>query len=165
VGNAVGKGSFWKSRLPGENQRLKGLQLFAGVSSVTPLQEDTQANWGKYYRLRRWARLSVLALPVALILLVQWPVANWLAVTLSTLGHGVQEAVIFSIIGLATVAFAMPLWKWAQWRCPRCGEKFVQPKVQFGYFTLIPVCWRLVFDSHCVTRKLECGDSMIGAKS
>jgi hypothetical protein len=133
--------------------------------SVTSPQLDIQQDWAEYYRLRRSARLSVLALPIALYLLVEGPIAAWLTRTLGALSPRFQSAIIFSIICLATVLVAMPVLKWVEWRCPRCREKFAQPAVDFGLFTLIPVCWRLVFDSHCARCNLQCGSPMIGANS
>jgi hypothetical protein len=128
------------------------------VTSTTKTQDGTQQIWGEYYRLRNWARLSVIAIPVTLYIVLSTRVP--LSLKLSTLSFPIQVTALFSAIGLATVAFAAPVLRWAEWPCPRCGWKFAQPKIYLGKLVLIFVLWRLVFDSRCSDCKLPCGASM-----
>ena len=113
-----------------------------------------QEPWAEYYRRRNWARFSLIAIPVALYALVQ--LSAPLSLKLSTLSFSAQIAIIFSAIGLATVAFAAPVLKWAEWPCPRCGWKFVQPKINLGKLSLIVVLWKLIFESRCPNCKMPC---------
>jgi hypothetical protein len=113
--------------------------------------------WGEYYRLRWYARLSLLAVPLILYLLVHAPVV--LLRGIGGLSPGAQIAVTFGTIGVATVLFCMPLLKWADWGCPRCGHPFAQPRYYYYYFSFIPMAWKLVARSHCAVCKLECGSS------
>ena len=85
------------------------------TSNVTPPSAD--AGWEGYYRTRLWARLTVVALPLAILLLAATPITNfaWLA----DLSQTQTLLVIFALIGVATVLVSMPLLSWAGWRCPR----------------------------------------------
>jgi hypothetical protein len=113
--------------------------------------------WKDYYRLRNVARLTLLALPVGLGVLLAF--SEPLSLRLSNLSSPWQITVIFSGIGLATVLVSIPLLKWAEWPCPRCGRKFAQPKVPLGKFVFVQLLWRLIFDSSCANCGLESGDS------
>jgi hypothetical protein len=123
--------------------------------------EVPQMIWAEYYRLRNWARLSLVSLPAALFMSIRMP--EPILLMLNALPLDSQLAIIFVIIGLGAVFFSMPVLKWADWRCPRCGEKFVQRKIYFGFLALTPLVWRLVFNSSCPTCKLRCGAPMISA--
>jgi hypothetical protein len=125
------------------------------ATSRLQAQRCAQQIWAEYYRLRSWARLSLVAIPVTLyiVLLMRVP----LSLKLSTLSFPIQVTVLFSAIGLAAVAFAAPVLKWAEWPCPRCGWKFAHPKIYLGKLGLVLVLWRLVFDSRCSGCKLPCG--------
>jgi hypothetical protein len=118
---------------------------------------DSEQNWQEYYARRNWARLSVLAIPIGIYLLLVLPPREWVR-KLNDLPLGLQSTVILGTIGLMGIAFAAPVLKWTEWRCPRCGEKFVQPKVQIGiYYLLFLIPWGLVFRRRCATCKLPCG--------
>lgn len=112
---------------------------------------NVQRSWADYYRLRNRARLGLLGFAVAVWLLAipigLLPVRAW-----------VMMALFFCAIGIVAVVCAVPLFKWGNWRCPRCGQKFAEPTLAFGgFYLLIPVLWRLAFDSSCGTCKLTCG--------
>ena len=131
--------------------------FFIGKSFMASFQSDSHQPWGEYYALRNRARLSLFAIPICLYLLSVKP-PEMLLDKLNNLPESLKLSVLFVGIGLATIVFAVPLLQWAQWRCPRCGEKFVQPKMQFGiFFVLFLIGGRLVFGSHCATCKLSCG--------
>jgi len=105
----------------------------------------------EYYSVRNRARLSLLAIPICLYLLFVKP-PEILLDRLNNLPDSLKLTVIFVGIGLATVLFAAPVLRWADWKCPRCGEKFVQPKIQFGtYYLLFIIVWRLVLGRQCAT--------------
>jgi hypothetical protein len=82
-----------------------------------------------------------------------------LALALRTLSLQFQMGVILAAIGLSAVLFSIPLLKWSEWGCPRCGWKFAQPKMYLGKLALPLVLLRLVFDSHCSACGLRCGAS------
>jgi hypothetical protein len=83
-----------------------------------------------------------------------------------TMGPKSQMAVFFVVILTAAAICAMPLVKWAAWRCPRCGKKFAEPQRRFGWlYSLVLVFWRLAFDSRCATCSLPCGTTAIDANS
>jgi hypothetical protein len=115
--------------------------------------------WEDYYRLRNWARLTLLALAIGLYILVEFTTP--LSSRLSGLSFPLQLTVIFTAIGLCTILISIPVLKWAEWPCPRCGWKFVQPKLHWGnpLLVFVLVLRRLVFDSSCAGCRLKCGDS------
>lgn len=115
-------------------------------------------NWAEYYRLRNLARLSLLSIPVGLYLLLSVP--ETLKSRLNDLRFPAQITLIFGVIGIMAIVFSVPVLKWVEWRCPRCGEKFVQAKGQFGYYALGRALWRLVFNSRCATCNLRSGASI-----
>jgi hypothetical protein len=122
-------------------------------------ETNPQQMWRDYYARRNWARLTLLVLPIGLyVLFVQPPLL--LLDKLNALPLAPQLILVFGIIGVTTIPFAVPILRWVEWRCPRCGEKFVQPKVQwlFGFLSLaVYIAWRLVFKWRCATCKLPCG--------
>jgi hypothetical protein len=118
---------------------------------------SSQQPWRKYYALRKWARLSLLALSICLYLLLVKP-PEMLLDKLNNLPDSLKVTVVFVGIGIATILFAAPVLKWAEWRCPRCGEKFEQPKMQLGtYYLLLLIAWRLVLGRHCATCGADLG--------
>ena len=127
---------------------------------MASFENDSPQPWREYYALRNRARLSLLAIPISLYLfLVVFP--NTLVDKLNNLPDPLRLIVVFVGIGLATIVFAVPVLKWAEWRCPRCGEKFAQPKMQFGtIYLLLLIGWRLVLGWHCATCKLPCGSDL-----
>src|SRR5882724_10038390 len=84
----------------------------------------SQQPWREYYALRNRARLSLLVIPICLYLLLVKPPAMLLD-RLNNLPESLKLIVVLVSIGLATIVFAAPVLKWVEWRCPRCGEKFV----------------------------------------
>jgi len=136
---------------------------------ITP-HETFQEKWAEYYRLRRSARLGVLALPVILVVLDKGPLAIWLKGILGTLRDNLQVAIVLSIIGVTTFVIAWPLLKWMAWRCPNCGNKFVQTKMEANVLAALGKAWivliafsKLAFDSRCVTCGLKRGTSKTAA--
>lgn len=124
---------------------------------MTTLPNDSEQGWREYYTRRSWARLSVFLIPIGIYLLLALPPRKWIW-KLNALPFGLQVTFIFGTIGLMVFAFAAPILRWAEWRCPRCGEKFVQPKVQIGiYYLLFLIAWGLVFRKRCATCNLPCG--------
>jgi hypothetical protein len=108
---------------------------------MTTLPSDPEQGWREYYARRTWARLSILSIPIGIYLLLALPPREWIW-KLNALPFGLQLTAIFVTIGLMGIAFSAPILKWAEWRCPRCGEKFVQPKVQIGtYYVLFLILW------------------------
>ena len=124
--------------------------------------------WAEYYRLRKRARLSILAFPIVGWMLTQGPVADWVRLVLQELGPIAQVIFIFLVVGLATALIAVPLLQWAAWRCPRCGEKFVQPPRQHGrpgFDAVISVARSLFTESRCASCQLPCGAAKTGILS
>jgi len=130
------------------------------MTFVQTTHGNTQHNWAEYYRLRERARISLLAFAVAAFLL---PIP--LGILMTKLRLSVGLLLFFLILGIAAVVCAVPLFKWANWRCPRCGQRFAEPKVAFGFYSVIPVLWRLAVNSQCGSCKLACGEPRIGANS
>lgn len=121
---------------------------------MASVQDDL---WREYYARRNRARVTLLAIPIVLYLLLTHVPESWLD-KLNDLPLPIRITVVFILIGLATVGFAAPVLKWAVWRCPRCGEKFVQPKTQFGAIPMLSlIAWQLVFGRRCARCKLPCG--------
>jgi ribosomal protein L37E len=129
-----------------------------GLHAQEWIRKDDKQVWSEYYRLRNHARLSVLILPVALFALCNIPES--LLLILNGFPPVAQLTIIFIIIGLGAILFSAPLLEWAEWKCPRCRHKFVQPRIYFGIFTLLLVLPKLVFDSSCAKCKLSCGAPM-----
>jgi hypothetical protein len=124
--------------------------------------EATLNVWTPYYRLRNRARASVLAVPVFLYFLLQ--LSPILSLKLSMLEFPSQIAIIFLGLGIVTVVFAAPVLKWAEWRCPRCGQKFSQPRVQIAFgvwqFLLLgSLMTRLLWGRSCASCELPCGST------
>src|SRR5271156_1914512 len=86
--------------------------------------------WDEYYRRRNWARLDLIAVPLGLFLLLQTPepILNWF----NALPDPTMIILLFAVIGLMTICFAIPLLRWVEWRCPRCGGKFAEPRSSMG---------------------------------
>ena|SRR5579871_1470687 len=114
--------------------------------------------WDEYYRLRKRARLAVLAFPIVVLMLGIGPIADWLSLVLQDLGPTTQVIFLVFVIGLVSVLMAVPLLQWASWRCPRCGEKFVQPPGRLGFSALVQVARKLTTDSVCASCQLPCGE-------
>jgi len=154
------------SKLSAVPQRPEPQTAATAKTFPTYFATDPEQIWSEYYRLRNWARLSLVTLLAALYMLIR--VAESLSFELSRLRFGLQIAIIFSIIGVGAVLFSVPMLRWADWRCPRCGEKFVQPKKYFLWpsallilLVLAILVWRLVFDPGCSNCKLRCGTPVI----
>jgi hypothetical protein len=111
--------------------------------------------WDEYYRRRNWARLDLIAAPLGLYLLLQTPkpILNWF----NALPDPAMMTLLFAVIGLMTICFAIPLLRWVEWQCPRCGEKFAEPKFSVGILTIVLLVWPLVVDSACNHCELRCG--------
>jgi len=152
-------GRHYLSKLSAISQRPEPQTAAAAKTFPTYATEDPHQIWSEYNRLRNWARLTLVALPAALYLLIQKH--ETLSLELSRLSSGLQIAIVFVIIGIGTVLFSIPMLRWADWRCPRCGEKFAQPKAYFGTLTIISLARRLIFDSSCTACKLRCGTPVI----
>ena len=122
------------------------------------LKGNSDSAWAEYYRLRNRARISVISLPVALILLVLDPASLMTRVRdfLSGLSPSFQIGVVFGLIGCATILIAAPLLKWSEWRCPRCAHRFALPP-PLGQFTIVPLLARLVVDWGCAS----CGSNPV----
>ena len=125
---------------------------------MAPFESDSHQPWREYYALRNWARLSLSAITVCLYLLLVKP-PNTLLHRLNNLSEPLKLTVVFVGLGLATIAFAAPVLKWAEWKCPRCGNKFVQGKMEFGILFILPLIgWRLVLGmGRCAMCRLPCG--------
>jgi hypothetical protein len=110
--------------------------------------------WAEYYRLRKWARASAVSFPAVLfaLVLVSEPVLAWM----EGFSPHTVIAIVLIVVGIGTVLFSAPLWKWIDWKCPRCGHKFAYPMAHFGAWTFL-LLWRLAFDARCSTCRLECG--------
>ena len=120
-------------------------------------ESDYPQQWNEYYALRNRARLSLLAMAVCLYLLVVKP-PNALLDKLNSLPDPIKLTVVLVGIGVATIVLAVPLLRWAEWKCPGCGNKFVQPGFEFGILTVVTyIAWRLVSGWHCAICKLPCG--------
>ena len=130
------------------------------MTPMTSTLGDTQQTWAEYYRLRSRARTSLLAFVVAAFFL---PIL--IGVLAHTLRPSVELAVFLLTFGIIAIVCAVPLFKWANWVCPRCGKTFAEPKLSLGYYSLIPVLWRLALDSRCGSCKLPCGASAIEGNS
>jgi hypothetical protein len=154
------------SKLSAISQRPEPQTAAAAKTFPTYSTKDPHQIWSEYYRNRNWARLTLVALLAGLCLLIQKH--ETLSLELSRLSFGLQIAIVFLIIGIATVLFSIPMLRWAEWRCPRCGEKFAQPKsysVWISAFSILLVLtilvWRLIFQSSCSNCQLRCGDLAI----
>jgi predicted RNA-binding Zn-ribbon protein involved in translation (DUF1610 family) len=145
-----------------EREAAAGTLRLPATTSSWRMGDPSQV-WAEYYRLRNWARLSLVGFPVALYLVVQTP--EPLLLRLNALPETSLIAVIFVFLGAGAVVFSIPLLRWIEWRCPRCGEKFAAPRANFGLFTLVFVLWGLAFGSRCGGCKLECGASEIRVTS
>ena len=119
---------------------------------MASLERDPQQRWQEYYALRKRARLSLLALLIVLALVVE-PLLIWLIDRVSS--QGAQLAILYGGGILVIIAFAVPVVKWAQWRCPRCGKRFAQSAAVPGnVFAIVP---RLLFPWRCANCRLDCG--------
>src|SRR5271154_671011 len=98
---------------------------------MAPFQSDSQRPWKEYYALRNRARLGLLTTTICLYLFVVKPPSTLLD-RLNNLPDALKLTVVLAGIGLVTIVVAAPVLKWAEWRCPRCGNKFAHPKTEFG---------------------------------
>jgi ribosomal protein L37E len=125
--------------------------LPSGTVRASFSAQDAEAGWREYDRLRMRAISSLLLVAGALYTGIHAPEAMLLK--LGSLSPQAQIATVFVVIGIAAVLLSAPLLQWAEWRCPRCGHKFVQPKFYLGAFTLIWILPKLVLPTSCA----QCG--------
>ena len=116
---------------------------------------DPREGWANYYALRNWARLTAVAVPIAVVLIIV-ALPKSLMDRLIALPRQALLAVVLTSIGIAAVVFAVPVLRWARWKCPRCGESFalptgMQPRKTDALFV------RLLFKSQCANCRLPCG--------
>src|SRR5271154_3676977 len=127
---------------------------------MAPFQSDSQRPWKEYYALRNRARLGLLTTTICLYLFVVKPPSTLLD-RLNNLPDALKLTVVLAGIGLVTIVVAAPVLKWAEWRCPRCGNKFAHPKTEFGgLFVLLYTAWRLVSGWRCATCGFSCGTDL-----
>jgi hypothetical protein len=133
------------------------------MPELIPTQEITQPNWMEYYRLRRWARIGLLG-----FVLAAFCVPIVVAVAAHNLPTAVELALFFVSMAATAIVCFRPLVRWFNWRCPRCGEKFAEPKASRAWLKgpqpvhlLIPLLWRLAVNSRCGSCKLACGESAL----
>jgi ribosomal protein L37AE/L43A len=121
------------------------------------LAANTEGAWPEYYRLRLLARLSAVALPLWIYFLARDPKmwVAWLAPN-----SVVAQLVAFSVLLVTVLALcSIPLIKWSEWGCPRCGHPFARPAFSPSYSLVIAVPWKLVVDSRCPQCGLARGSS------
>jgi hypothetical protein len=105
-----------------------------------------QSIWVDYYRRRNWARVSVLAFPIVLFLIIKMDPR--LFVKLDSIRVIPPIVAFFIGIGLIAVIISAPILRWTEWKCPECRNKFALPR-QDGTAKLGGVFWNLFFDSRC----------------
>jgi hypothetical protein len=110
--------------------------------------EEQQAGWADYCRRRNWARLSLLLVAVAPFflrkmlphLLLKLTYLSWISYALATL----------LFVGIAVFVVGAPLWYWAAWKCPKCGNRFAFRDSNYSPGALwFSILWRLAFSSRC----------------
>jgi hypothetical protein len=94
--------------------------------------ENTQQTWAEYYRLRNQARIGLLAFVVAGFLL---PIP--IGILSVIVPSYITWLVFFSAIGVAAFVCAVPIAKWGNLRCPRCGKRFAEPKWFIGGYAVL----------------------------
>lgn len=125
----------------------EGVARPARAVSAAFSAQNADAGWSEYERLRMRAIASLLLVVGALYASIHVPDAMLLK--LGGLSLQAQIATVFVVIGIAAVLLSAPLLQWAEWRCPRCGHKFVQPSFYFGLLTLIWILAKLVLPANC----------------
>ena len=118
--------------------------------------------WHEYYRARLFARIAVLAFPIAIVVFVLVAPKNLARIW--NLSDSRMLLLLLAIIGALALPFALPILHWVRWPCPRCGHPFAQPRSPIalvGPLTLImlPISlWRLVFNGRCAQCGLRSGE-------
>lgn len=115
-------------------------------------ERDAKSFWREYYALRNRARLSVLA-AVFVLALVTGPLTIALIDRVNLPQWG-SIALLFGVNGAAIVLFSLPMIKWSNWRCPRCGKAFAQPTAYRG--NVLAILVRFLSPSCCANCGLLC---------
>jgi hypothetical protein len=111
------------------------------------IPDSSQTRWSDYRRRRNWARISMLALPIALFLIAVTPLQ--ILEQLHSLRVVSPEVSFLIAIGLLAVVFSAPVLRWTEWRCPSCGNKFALPCHHAGTLSLFVIMWNLFFAHRC----------------
>jgi len=113
--------------------------------------------WEEYYHIRNRARLGLIVFVIA-----AWTVPIPVAIIFRNRSMLVEMVAFFVAMGFAATITLPPVFRWANWKCPRCNEKFSEPErrsLTTPVWLLLPVLWRLVADSPCARCKLRSGES------
>ena len=78
--------------------------------------EEIHQGWTKYYRLRNWARIGLLALPPTILFLLTHERQTLVLLGLQNLRPVIQLEVLSAVNAICVIPLCIPLVRWAEWK-------------------------------------------------